>query len=82
MEEEYILMGMSAYGQPGRYRDVYDTFVQEDHAQTWKQNFHAGIDPYFLKDAPVEDIAHCKSISSGTMHSHTNETTCRNQPRH
>ena len=48
---------MSAYGQPGRYRDVYDTFVQEDHAQTWKQNFHAGIDPYFLKDAPVEDIA-------------------------
>ena len=57
MEEEYILMGMSAYGQPGRYRDVYDTFVQEDHAQTWKQNFHAGIDPEFLKDATSEDIA-------------------------
>jgi len=57
MEEEYILMGMAAYGHPGKYRDVYDEFVQEDYAQTWKQNFHAGIDPDFLKDATGEDIA-------------------------
>ena len=44
MEEEYILMGMSAYGDKQSYHTVWDMAVDIDHKQTFKRNFHAGIE--------------------------------------
>jgi len=48
LDEEYITMGMAAYGQP-RYVDQCRTLLQ--------YNLHIGIDPSFLSDVANEDIA-------------------------
>jgi carbamoyltransferase len=48
MDEEYITMGMAAWGQP-RYVDECRGLLNE--------NLHVGIDPEFLATATVEDIA-------------------------
>ena len=48
MDEEYITMGMAAWGQP-RYVDELRTLLDE--------NLHIGIDPDFLAGAKHEDIA-------------------------
>jgi len=57
MEEEYILMGMSAYGMPNWYKDVYNTFVDADHNQTWKYNCHTDIPKSMLPDIDPESLA-------------------------
>ena len=48
MDEEYITMGMSAYGQPC-YVNELRTLLAD--------NLHTGIDPEFLAGARAEDIA-------------------------
>ena len=48
MDEEYITMGMAAYGEPC-YVEELRTLLQE--------NLHVGIDPEFLAHARNEDIA-------------------------
>ena len=48
MHEEYITMGMAAYGRP-RYVDELGALLDE--------NLHIGIDPNFLASARNEDIA-------------------------
>ena len=48
LDEEYITMGMSAYGQP-RYVDQCRSLLED--------NLHIGIDTNFLSDATNEDIA-------------------------
>jgi carbamoyltransferase len=48
LDEEYITMGMSAYGQP-RYVAECRALLQD--------NLHIGIDPKFLSQASDEDIA-------------------------
>ena len=48
LDEEYITMGMAAYGQP-RYADQCRALLQD--------NLHIGIDPNWLSDAANEDIA-------------------------
>ena len=48
LDEEYITMGMSAYGEP-RYMDECCALLQD--------NLHIGIDSNWLSDATVEDIA-------------------------
>jgi len=48
LDEEYITMGMSAYGQPC-YVDQCGSLLED--------NLHIGIDPNFLSDATNEDIA-------------------------
>jgi carbamoyltransferase len=48
MEDEYILMGMSAYGQP-KHTDTMQVLLQE--------NLHVGIDRMFLPTAKDVDIA-------------------------
>ena len=57
MEEEYILMGMAAYGLPTWYKDIYNTFVNEDFNQTWRYNCHAGIPEHMLPDIDKESLA-------------------------
>jgi carbamoyltransferase len=48
LDEEYITMGMAAYGQP--------RYVEQCRALL-KDNLHIGIDPDWLPDATNEDIA-------------------------
>jgi carbamoyltransferase len=48
LDEEYITMGMAAYGQP--------RYVEECRAQL-ENNLHIGLDPDWLPDASNEDIA-------------------------
>jgi carbamoyltransferase len=48
LDEEYITMGMAAWGEP-RYVDKLKTLLDE--------NLHVGIDPDFLLGASNEDIA-------------------------
>jgi carbamoyltransferase len=48
MDEEYITMGMAAYGEPC-YVEQLSTLLQE--------NLHIGIDPEFLLGAEATDIA-------------------------
>lgn len=48
MDEEYITMGMAAWGQP-RYTAELTKLTD--------QNLHAGLDPNFLESAQDEDIA-------------------------
>jgi carbamoyltransferase len=48
LDEEYITMGMAAYGQP-RYVDQCRSLLQD--------NLHIGIDPGWLPNATNEDIA-------------------------
>jgi len=48
MEDEYVLMGMAAYGQACYSNQLHE--IAQD-------NLHAGIDPEFLSGAQNEDIA-------------------------
>jgi len=48
LDEEYITMGMAAWGQP-RYVDTMRILSEE--------NLHIGIDPMFLNHAPDVDLA-------------------------
>ena len=48
LDEEYITMGMAAWGQP-RYVDECRALLED--------NLHIGIDPTWLSDASNEDIA-------------------------
>lgn len=58
-EEEYILMGMSAYGDPERYyRQIRERFISDSHSQlpVVSENCHLGIGE-FLPNAGEYDLA-------------------------
>lgn len=48
MEDEHVLMGMAAYGQPTHSSELHELS---------QHNLHAGIDQDFLSDVNQEDIA-------------------------
>ena len=56
-EEEYIMMGMSAYGGQGLGDLLKARLVADEHKLTFKQNLHAGVDPKFMDHAEDMDIA-------------------------
>ena len=62
-EEEYILMGMSAYGKDDYKDDIYEDFVQQNPFKL-KQNLHRGIGNWH-QDADVMDLA--RSIQDVTI---------------
>ena len=57
LDEEYILMGMAAYGQPIHLNEMMDEIVYRKDVLTFKQNLHTGVGEDFLKDADLMDIA-------------------------
>ena len=61
-EEEYILMGMAAYGTPKYKQKIYDDFVEQSPFKL-KQNLHRGLSDW-EPNADVMDIA--ASIQSVT----------------
>ena len=63
MDEEYILMGMSAYGEPKHYKEMLNLFSDFNELEL-KENLHIGVDDDFLLGADHMDIA--KSTQSIT----------------
>ena len=58
-EEEYILMGMSAYGNPDRLvNDIYEDFIEDN--LRFKRNLHKGCKnwkPHLTSEQDIFDIA-------------------------
>ena len=61
-EDEYILMGMAAYGDDHYATRIYDDFIKDDN-YTFKQNLHRGC----LDWAPDLIIKDSFDIASGTQ---------------
>jgi carbamoyltransferase len=57
MDEEYILMGMSAYGEPKYVMDMHNEFIENLETLDFKQNLHIGTNDNFLPNADNMDIA-------------------------
>ncbi len=57
LDEEYILMGMAAYGTPRYYPHMYKQLLDDSSTLDFKLNLHTGVDSEFLKDADNMDIA-------------------------
>lgn len=57
MDEEYILMGMAAYGQPKYYDEMIMELLDDKFCLDFKKNLHAGLDEDFLRHASKEDLA-------------------------
>jgi carbamoyltransferase len=56
LDEEYILMGMAAYGQPSHVPEMQELFSNLDDI-ILQDNLHVGVDPLFLIGADDMDIA-------------------------
>jgi carbamoyltransferase len=57
LDEEYITMGMAAWGQPTAVGVMRDQLVGDVAQATLTQNLHAGLDADFLSDFSDMDIA-------------------------
>jgi carbamoyltransferase len=56
LDEEYILMGMAAYGNAAQAIGM-TRLVQDSDKILFRENLHAGIDPKYLQDIDEFDIA-------------------------
>ena len=57
MEEEYILMGMSAYGEEGLRNILQRDLISNEWELRFKENLHAGLTQKYLSDSTDFDIA-------------------------
>ena len=57
MDEEYILMGMAAYGEPGLGALMQQDFVDHEYLIKFKQNLHLGVDAKYLEHFSDMDLA-------------------------
>lgn len=55
LDEEYIFMGMSAYGNSTAYDKIYKEFIHDEF--TFKYNLHLGVNENFLSNFSDYDIA-------------------------
>ena len=71
LDEEYILMGMSAYGKPKYVNDILDKYIDKLSSQTFKENMHMGVPDDFLgADADHYDIANSsQEVVEGLIYS-------------
>ncbi len=56
-EEEYILMGMSAYGKTSFHNKIINDLVYDEYDIKFSQNMHAGIDAGYLSHVDEMDLA-------------------------
>lgn len=56
-EEEYILMGMAAYGQEGLRNVMQMSLVEDEWEMKFRENLHAGLAVKYLSDHTDFDIA-------------------------
>ena len=57
LDEEYILMGMAAYGQPGLADRIKSYLVTDSDRLVFKNNLHTGVSSSFLDSYSDFDIA-------------------------
>ena len=57
LDEEYILMGMAAYGEPNYIKEMMTNLVDNKDILRFKQNLHTGVSTDFLHNADPMDIA-------------------------
>ena len=57
LDEEYILMGMAAYGNPGTSELMRMNLVQDEWEIRFKENLHTGLDPKYLEHFSDSDLA-------------------------
>jgi carbamoyltransferase len=57
MDEEYILMGMAAYGEPKYLREMQQALLNPREKLKFAQNLHVGVGDDFLPHADPMDIA-------------------------
>ena len=57
-EEEYITMGMAAYGNGDYNNIVQQKVLVHEYKVLFKENMHLGLSPDFCDGASVEQIAH------------------------
>ena len=65
LDEEYILMGMAAYGKPNlkkELKEISDTLVKSYKDITFKHNLHIGVPDNFLEDVDDMDIANSTQL--------------------
>ena len=67
MDEEYITMGMSAWGRTVWYENMHHKFVANDASVTFKDNLHLGLNPRWLDQARHEDIAASAQLLAETL---------------
>jgi carbamoyltransferase len=58
MEDEYITMGMSAYGKSMLESEMVNKYIKDIGNATFSQNFHIGFEEGAFAGAKPEDIAH------------------------
>jgi carbamoyltransferase len=57
LDEEYILMGMAAYGEPDHYVQMHSELLDSSKDLSFKDNLHIGVPDDFLDGADDMDIA-------------------------
>jgi carbamoyltransferase len=57
-EEEYITMGMAAYGNGDYNNIVQQKVITHEYKVLFKENMHLGLSPDFCDGASIEQIAH------------------------
>jgi carbamoyltransferase len=57
LDEEYILMGMAAYGHANHAENMRKALLDSEEELDFSQNLHTGVSKDFLKDADEMDIA-------------------------
>jgi len=57
MDEEYITMGMAAWGRDTWYQALSNRVIKDYNSIELNENFHIGVDSTFLESATNEDIA-------------------------
>lgn len=66
LNEEYILMGMAAYANA--QSDMYDDFVEDPVALTFKENLHVGCDDYSPASTDFEIAASAQFTLEKCLH--------------
>ena len=64
LDEEYILMGMAAYGTNGATDQMHRDLIDDESSVTFKQNLHTGVDGDYLSEHSSEDIAHATQTNT------------------
>ena len=57
LDEEYIFMGMAAWGENKYFDKIFNDYVENSSEFRFKENLHAGVDPDYLPGALNVDIA-------------------------
>ena len=57
LDEEYILMGMAAYGKPIHFNQIESQLLENSTTLDFKENLHIGVPEGFLDGANDMDIA-------------------------